>query len=145
MVHLMMGGAQSTTTGRSYETLGFDHEGMFIHDPTASESGRFAVDPLEYYGLTADQAEALRKVQDLSREFRKELIATIGADGAARAAAANGVEADPLVCHSHDECCANECMLAAMATLGISLRPDDQLQCDIINSAWNLAKAEDFR
>ena len=40
--------------------LGFDHDGFFITDPFTSECGRFEVDPIAFYGLTAEQAEQFR-------------------------------------------------------------------------------------
>jgi len=40
--------------------LGFDHDGFFITDPFTSECGRFDVDPLAYYGLTAEQVEQFK-------------------------------------------------------------------------------------
>jgi len=41
------------------EILGFDHDGSFIVDPTASECGRFEVDPIKEYGLTQKQVESI--------------------------------------------------------------------------------------
>tara|TARA_R110002124_G_scaffold220237_1_gene386060 strand:+ start:249 stop:518 length:270 start_codon:yes stop_codon:yes gene_type:complete len=32
---------------------GFEHDGIFITDPTMDESGRFEVNPIEYYGVKA--------------------------------------------------------------------------------------------
>ena len=35
--------------------LGFMHNGVFITNPFVSECGRFPADPVEDYGLTAEQ------------------------------------------------------------------------------------------
>ena len=43
------------------EILGFDHDGMFIVDPTMDETGRFEVKPMEYYGITQKQLYELDK------------------------------------------------------------------------------------
>ena len=43
------------------EILGFDHDGMFIVDPTMDETGRFEVKPMEYYGITQKQLHELDK------------------------------------------------------------------------------------
>jgi hypothetical protein len=40
--------------------FGFDHDGFFITDPFTSECGRFEVDPIAFYSLTAEQAEQFR-------------------------------------------------------------------------------------
>lgn len=40
--------------------FGFEHDGMFIHDPFVSDCGRFEVDPVQTYGIAQDEAEALR-------------------------------------------------------------------------------------
>ncbi len=34
----------------SNQANGFEFEGVWITDPTMDETGRFQVDPLEYYG-----------------------------------------------------------------------------------------------
>jgi len=41
------------------EILGFDHDGMFIVDPTMDETGRFEVDPIKEYGLTQKQVDRI--------------------------------------------------------------------------------------
>ena len=46
---------------------GFDIAGIFITDPFMSECGRFAVDPVEYYGLHADQVEEI--LHSMARDF----------------------------------------------------------------------------
>jgi len=33
------------------EEVGFEFEGIWITDPTMDETGRFEVDPKEYYGV----------------------------------------------------------------------------------------------
>lgn len=48
------------------------------------------------------------------------------------------------VCHSHDFIDSNECMLAALDSLGIPFMPDDQDQCNLTNDAWRMAKAGGF-
>ncbi len=42
--------------------FGFEHEGMFIHDPFSSECSRFQVDPPEAYAVTWEDAEALKRL-----------------------------------------------------------------------------------
>lgn len=44
--------------------LGFSHNDMCIHDPRLSECGRFEVD-YTYYGLTAEQADAMVKFNSI--------------------------------------------------------------------------------
>lgn len=44
----------------SEEKLGFEHEGIWIIDPTVSECSRFRVNnPCEYYGITKEQLEEM--------------------------------------------------------------------------------------
>jgi hypothetical protein len=41
---------------------GFDHDDMFITDPTRGECGRFEVDPVTYYGLTEGQVKEIAEM-----------------------------------------------------------------------------------
>lgn len=55
------------------------------------------------------------------------------------------------ICHSHDFCDANEAMIQAMKNLDIDWIFADEdpeakeIQTDLINKAWNRAKANDFK
>lgn len=45
--------------------LGFEHGDMFIHDPFLSECGRFAVDPVEAYQVSLEDAQELVRLNKL--------------------------------------------------------------------------------
>ena len=45
--------------------FGFEVNDMFIHDPSLSECGRFSVDPSETYGITAEDAKELNRLNEL--------------------------------------------------------------------------------
>lgn len=45
--------------------LGFEHDDMFIHDPFLSECGRFAVDPVETYQISLEDAQELARLNKL--------------------------------------------------------------------------------
>jgi len=40
--------------GHCSQVCGFTHRGIFVTNPFESDCGRFAVDPLEHYGLSHD-------------------------------------------------------------------------------------------
>ncbi len=48
---------------RSMLELEFEYEGVWITDPTLDETGRFEVNPVEYYGETY-----LTKLKEVKRE-----------------------------------------------------------------------------
>lgn len=45
--------------------LGFEHDDMFIYDPFLSECGRFAVDPVETYQVSLEDAQELARLNKL--------------------------------------------------------------------------------
>lgn len=54
--------------------FGFEYEGMFIHDPFSSECGRFEVDPPEAYAITWEDAEALKKLNQVLADATEAAI-----------------------------------------------------------------------
>jgi len=55
----------------------------------------------------------------------------------------NAVESNPAICHSHDFCDANMSMLEAFQyVMDRTARLSDQADIDMINAAWEHAKAE---
>lgn len=57
---------QSLTKGQDASTglpvLGFEVKAMFIHDIFLSECGRFTVDPVATYGVSLEDAQALKQL-----------------------------------------------------------------------------------
>ena len=77
-----------------------------------------------------------------SAEIRKALT-----PAQLRAVVLRNKDAGPLAsyCHSHDFIDANECMIAAIQqVMGREIDPANQTDSDIINAAWDSAKADDF-
>lgn len=64
--------------GTGKPVFGFNLNGMFITDPSLSECGRFSVNPLEAYGLSA------KDVAELERLNKALESATMAAKGDAR-------------------------------------------------------------
>lgn len=57
----------------------------------------------------------------------------------------NRHETNKSICHSHDFCDANQAMLDAMEALGMSdFNPSDESLMELINAAWDMAKAAGF-
>jgi len=55
----------------------------------------------------------------------------------------NKADHNPLVCHSHDFCDANEAMLEAFRiAVGREADVDNEADCALWNAAWNLARQE---
>ena len=82
--------------------------------------------------------------EKLARRFAEQLEADIGSDALDAAIAENAAEADPSICHSHDHCDASESMMAAMTDLGIPFSMESDGTVELINAAWDLAKANRF-
>ncbi len=58
--------------------------------------------------------------------------------------AASLTAGDSSICHSHDFCDSNQAMIDALDQLGIEFNPQDEKQCELINSAWAIAKQSGF-
>lgn len=81
-------------------------------------------------------------------QFIGELRATLTAQQLADAIRRNAGEADPMICHTHDFCDANECMIAAFEQLGLEILPEDETEKEhalhLSGRAWDKAKAAEF-
>lgn len=86
--------------------------------------------------IVGDVREALKATgrevtaQMLAREFADVICCELTEDEVAEVVAKNATS--------------NECMLQAMASFGMELAPDDQAQTDLMNRAWDIAKAAGF-
>ena len=52
---------QGEDTSTGLPALGFEVKDMLIHDPFLSECGRFTVDPVAAYGISVEDAQALKQ------------------------------------------------------------------------------------
>ena len=83
--------------------------------------------------------------ETLAREFSRLLAGEIGLVRLGRIIERNATEADTRICHSHDYCDANQVMLDAMALINLGeLDTQDEQQMTLINSAWSIAKQNEF-
>jgi len=89
-------------------------------------------------------------VETLAKEFSKLIFEYIGKDKLLRVVELNKTEENDTTCHSHDFCDANVFIADAFKIYGIDPENDfgeflqDDNCIDIWNSAWNLAKENDF-
>lgn len=81
---------------------------------------------------------------DLAVEFSRQLEQAIGSVALESAVMENILESDPNICHTHDRCDANQCMLDAADALGIAFDPQDERQMKLFNAAWDIAKECEF-
>ena len=58
--------------------------------------------------------------------------------------AMNAAEQDKSICHSHDFCDSNQAMIDALGRFNVELDLQDEKQVNLINSAWDIAKASGF-
>jgi hypothetical protein len=56
----------------------------------------------------------------------------------------NAAETNPAICHTHDFCDANQVMIDVLTLCDIEYNPQDDGQRELIDSAWRIAKGEDF-
>ena len=56
----------------------------------------------------------------------------------------NACDINDSICHSHDFCDPNQCMIDALEHHGIPLDTQDKSQSDLINAAWGIAKEHGF-
>lgn len=83
----------------------------------------------------------LDPVLALAWEFACQLRHYVGVVGLQMVAVANAVEPDPGICHSHDNCDANQAMIDACARLGY---PDPCDDLEFVSAAWTLARQNAF-
>lgn len=72
-------------------------------------------------------------------EFVDWLACAVGPENFAEIKRRNAAEADKSICHSHDFCDANEGMILALSH-GLG-RLDQEPDFDLVNRAWNIARA----
>jgi len=161
--------SRSVEIGEDFNNItvfGFSINDMFIVDPYVSECGRFNVDPVETYGISKEDADnlvklnkileeavqrevarklkpALPDVAVLAKTFSRVLWRCLTAAEMYQVIARNAAGTDPGVCHSHDFCDANTAMEQALQELGVSYTAPTEVT-ELINEAWDLAKAVDF-
>ena len=84
----------------------------------------------------------------LARAFSEQLIKDIGYAKVKEVNARNAVETNPDVCASHDFCDANMTMLRAFERVTgkaeHELNFESQAEMDLWNSAWSIAKQNNF-
>lgn len=83
-------------------------------------------------------------IEALAVQFIEELRETISADDMDKVNARNVTPDYFKCCATHDFCDANQCMIDALEHFGLSFDTQSEAQIDLINSAWNLAKACEF-
>lgn len=57
-------GERLTHDGVRVPAFGFEHAGVFVHDPRLSECGRYPVEP-SHYGLTEESARILERLNEV--------------------------------------------------------------------------------
>lgn len=88
----------------------------------------------------------------VAKAFCKLLRAELTTEQMTQVVQRNIEESSDAICHSHDFCDANVVMADACEELGIEIlfpadEPDEelmQIQCNLWNEAWSLAKRADF-
>lgn len=81
------------------------------------------------------------QIKELANKFCRGLQLALTTEEMAEAVARNANESNPLVCHSHDFCDANQVMIDA---LGQEFENTEE-QNALIENAWNLAKKNEFK
>jgi len=81
---------------------------------------------------------------DLAAAFSRILRDTLTAEELSDVRERNAAEANPSICHSHDYCDANQCMIDALEIVGYSYAGGNESQDALINDAWELALAGKF-
>lgn len=93
------------------------------------------------------QSGRVGKVEQLAREFSRQLWAEIGSTKMKQVIQLNANEKNPSVCHSHDFCDANMVMLAAGSALKFWSEFSfdwEGPQVKLMNEGWALAKVLNF-
>ena len=100
-------------------------------------------DPTAEIGkLQAQAAQVLpMQAEKVGAKFESMLYATLGEENYVEAAARNRLETDPLICHTHDFCDANQVMLDAFEAV-LGYEPDIQSETDmaIFDAAWAIGR-----
>jgi hypothetical protein len=88
----------------------------------------------------------MNRVEKLAHRFALQLIMAIGMSKVKQVVKLNDNESDPHVCHSHDFCDANMCMLEAMKLEGICTEDSfhHPKHGKLFFDAWTLAKQSKF-
>ncbi len=81
------------------------------------------------------------QIKKLANKFCRGLQLALTDEEMVEAVDRNTNESNPLVCHSHDFCDANQVMIDV---LGEGFENTDE-QNSLINAAWNLAKKNEFK
>lgn len=81
------------------------------------------------------------QAEKVGAKFESMLYATLGDENYAEAAARNRREPDPLICHTHDFCDANQVMMDAFSAV-LGYEPDIQSEADmaIFDAAWAVGR-----
>lgn len=87
----------------------------------------------------------LPSAEQLASAFLEELRVELRPEQLSLIFERNAVESDQLICHSHDFCDANQCMLDAFVACGcdVDFEPLDESLCALIEAAWRLALPHD--
>lgn len=82
----------------------------------------------------------------IAREFSRQLHGLLGDDCMDELCKRNDMEEADGICHTHDFCDANQCMIDALAALGLEdYGPNEDVRVDaIVSQAWSLAKEMSF-
>jgi hypothetical protein len=102
-----------------------------------------ALDP--HYEAECDRLAGLPSPHHLACAFLEELRCAIRPEDLHLVFERNEAEPDKLICHSHDFCDANQCMLDAFARLGCPVEFEslnDELG-ELIEAAWAMALPRD--
>ena len=87
----------------------------------------------------------MMNVQQLAREFARELSKELGPLKLSYVNANNATPAYRGACASHDYCDANICMLIAFIRVyGGYPKPDSEYDVKLMNAAWEIARSAGF-
>ena len=75
----------------------------------------------------------------LAHTFAGILQTTLQGNDIFTVIARNESETDPRICHSHDFCDANQCMIDALEIVGYPYDGNDDAQSALIDEAWKIA------
>ena len=86
-------------------------------------------------------------VETLALEFSQGLHAYLTPEQISEVVERNKNETDPHICHSHDFCDANMFLYDVFKKYGMDPAAEGGMKkcADLWNSAWNLAKANNFQ
>jgi len=90
------------------------------------------------------KTETIPTAEQLADKFSAILNGWLNPETLAEVRRRNRNEHNLSICHSHDFCDPNQAMIDALEAFGIEFDVQSDEQTDLIDSAWNIAKAKGF-